>query len=375
MTARAWFFAVVAVAGPALGLHFASGDRPFVGPRLLVVQFVAALPLAFLLAATLNRLPWAQREVGQLTPRLFLAASTTGLGVWFAPMMARLLGETGFVAHAVARSMLATALVGPWLFAGQIPGDMNFRPTGRHFAIGLLIALLPPTVYADRLRDVRVQSFEGYASTGRLVRARGLLDGLTDLGVDRVHSKPLAAWRKELDRDIAALADAVRRPPSIDGHVAHGFALIQLDRLNDAERILRPLAESNADAALILVALFRDEARWPDAVAMSEQSVELLGLDAPEATRALAHEGWFEAAHAAGDRVAAHRVLTEAIERLPSRAGHFHWLFGRYYFDVGQPARAREHLDEATRLDPSIASEANTLRNAIRRSTPACFGP
>jgi tetratricopeptide (TPR) repeat protein len=371
---------VLAVGVPAAALHLSAPDRhplgltaaPFATPRLLVAQLVTALPLGVVLAAWLAR---RAHESSGLVTRLVLAGPAAFVGVLACSGAANLLADAGFAGHAVARSVLAVALVTPWLFVVQRAESAGLR--GWPWAVGGLLALLPPALYADRLRESETRAFTEYRDTGRFVRARALLDGLTDLGADPPSFATRAEVRKQLDRDIATLTEAVRAPLTPDApssvRLVRGFALIQLDRLSEAETVLAPLAEGDANAALVLAAAYRDQQRWDEAEALSRRAIDLLGPGDRDLL-GTAYDGWAEAARGAGRPADAERALREALDRLPDRASEYHLKLGRHFHDGGRPAAALDHLREAVRLDPSgSGKEAQEVSTQIRRMTPACL--
>jgi Tetratricopeptide repeat len=377
---------VLAVAVPAVGLHLSAPERhahgltasPFATPRLLVAHLVTAIPLGLMLAAGANQLGWANRDAGSPGARVFLAAAVTVAGVLITPAVGRSLADAGFIAHVVARSAVAVLLVTAWLFAGlgrvAAPGPLR----GWHYAIGGMLAVMPAGVYAEQLREARTKELETYLGNGRFVRARGTLDELTDLGASPPSpAKDLAALKKQLDQEIRALGESVRRTlpdtAPVQARLARGFALIQLDRFSEAEVMLMPVAESDPGAALVLAAAYRDQERWDEAETMSARAVRLLGPDGDRDLLTTAYHGWAEAARNAGRPAAAERVLQEALTRLPERAAYFHLLLGRHYHDGGRPVPALDHLQEARRLDPDgHGKKAQEVIDSIRRATPAC---
>jgi tetratricopeptide (TPR) repeat protein len=371
---------VLAVGVPAAALHLSAAERhphgltaaPFATPRLLVAQLVMALPLGLMLAVWLSH---RAREAGGLATRLVLVGPAAFVGVLACSGVGSLLADAGFTAHAVARSLLAVALATPWLFVVQGRAE-SAGLRGWHWAVGGLLALFPPAMYADRLRESETRVFTEYRDTGRFVRARALLDGLADLGADLPSFATRAEARKQLDRDIATLTEAVRAPltsnapPSV--RLVRGFVLIQLDRLGEAEAILTPLTEGDPNAALVLAAAYRDQQRWDEAEALSRRAIESLNPQDQDLLTT-AYDGWAEAARGAGRPADAERALREALDRLPGRAAYYHLKLGRHYHDGGRPAAALDHLGEAIRLDPSGAGkEAQDVSAQIRRMTPAC---
>lgn len=377
---------LLAVAVPAAAVHLSAPDRhahgltgsPFATPRLLVAHLVTAIPLGLILADRLNRLRWASRDGAAAGARLFLAAAVTVAGILAAPAVGRVLVDAGFMPHVIARSLLSVILLAAWLFVAIGRSTVPNPPHGWHYAVGALFALLPAGLYSDQLREARAKELETCLANGRFVRARGTLDAITDLGAPpRSPAGDHAGLKKQLDQEIRAIAESVRRPlpdnATPAARLARGFALIQLDRLGEAEGVLASLAESDPSAALVLAAAYRDQERWDEAEAMSACATRLLGPDGDRDLLTTAYDGWAEAARNSGRPADAERVLHEALGRLPDRAAYFHLLLGRHYHDGGRPVPALDHLNEARRLDPDgHGTKAKDVIDSIRRTTPAC---
>src|SRR5262249_33813308 len=160
---------------------------------------------------------------------------------------------------------VSTALVTPWVGVALALANSAGRASRLQAAAALLVATLPPGVYAARLVDVRSASMDTFASTGRIVRARAVLSGLNDI----VGSPSFVARRRKLDHDIDAATKGVVKElspkASASARLTRAFVFIQLDRTADAEAILAPLSKSDSTAALLLGAVYRDQRRWADA--------------------------------------------------------------------------------------------------------------
>src|SRR5262245_40178925 len=325
---------LVAVAIPAAAVHLSAPERhihgltasPFATPQLLVVHLVSTVPLVLIVAVRAN-----ERKVDSVPGGFILAAAMTLVGTLSARLVGGALSESGFVPHVLGRSLLSVMLVGPWLFifvrAAVTPGTIHRW----HYPVSMVVAVLPPAVYADRLLETRMREFETFQGNGRIVKGRGILDALSDLGARPTSpGKDLAVLRRELDQEIRRTAELVRRPlpesVADNDRLRRAFALIQLDRMMEAEDELRPLAATDAGAALLLAAVYRDQERWADAADVSARAVAMLGPRRDIDLLVTAYEGWAEATRSDGRPADAESILREALERFPERSAYFHLL-------------------------------------------------
>ncbi len=70
--------------------------------------------------------------------------------------------------------------------------------------------------------------------------------------------------RVALDRLQAEARRGLSEGATTRGRLDRAFQFVQLDRIDDADQLLRPLVEVDPDAALLLAALDRDRGRWAD---------------------------------------------------------------------------------------------------------------
>jgi tetratricopeptide (TPR) repeat protein len=288
--------------------------------------------------------------------------------------------EAGFLARALVRNALSVALVTPWLGAALALGGGG-GPTSRwQAAAAVVLATVPPGVYAERLVQVRSANLETFASTGRLVSARGILDGLIDLTGDRT----AAERRQRLDQDIDAVAKSVARELSstapASARLTRAFAFIQLDRPVEAEAILLPLAESDPTAGLLLGAVHRDRERWTDAERTYQRVLDVLLPQADRDPRAAdgcvtAYDGLAEARRSLDRPGDAARAYHEALDRLAGKGAYFHLQIGIHEANQGRSAAALGHFAEAVRLDPRLEPQAAPHARRLRVNTPSCFTP
>lgn len=355
---------------------------PFADASLLAAQCVAALPMGLIAASMLRgKRPgvaaWAGFGLALLAALWLLGpALATGLDS----------AGAGFPARAIVRASLATALVVPWLVVVNRRAAGDDARGGRRLAVvaALLLAVLPPMALAHRLIRSRTSDFHSHRSTGRLARAWAALDAMHELGAEEAAAgEPIHAARIALARDLRGLGRWASRGPAGEipaaERVRRAFALIGLDRLDEAESVLRPmLAAAEPDATLLLAAVERDRGRWAEA---EYAYLRVLDRQLPSAPRdpaamdrcVTAYDGLVDARIGAGRTVDAGIALRQAIVRLPPRAGHFTLRLGTYEIDAGRPAIALARLSEVAGLDPSLAHEARALIRSVRVRTPACL--
>ena len=169
-------------------------------------------------------------------------------------------------------------------------------------------------------------------------------------------------------------------PPAASptARLERAFRLIQLDRLDQAEPILRSLAGTSPDAPLLLGAVYRDQGRWSDSERAYRQALAAL-LPAAAGDRgaqeriATAYDGLAEAARSGGRPELAEQAYRQARLDLPARAGYFTFQLGRHHLDGGRPRDAITLLRQAERLDPTLGPQVRPLLRQVELTTPACL--
>jgi hypothetical protein len=385
---------VLAVAVPAVVLHFTAGDErhaagltaaPFAWPRVLVGHLMTALPLGFLIAGRI----WTVAGVNEAPHGLWVVA---GLGLaGFAALFCPGIGESiaasdiGDNALLVLRAAIAVVLVLPWCVWAIDPMPTRAAShTGVWFAVCIGLALVPCGLYAEVTVTSRTAAANEYVTTGRLVKADRVLTGLVELGSDRaVAGKPPGELRRLLRKEIDRLTKSASYPLSLSASREARFArcgvLIQLDRLDEAAELIQPFATENVSATLLLATIDRDRERWASSDAYYEAA---LTLQLPKAaTNAavredcrLAFDGLAYNARADHRPTDAEHALQRGLEALPSDAAYFHFQLGQHYANTGRPALAIEHLTKAVELDPvKHRDSANQLIQRLRTTTPTCI--
>lgn len=393
---RLVFGCVAAVAVPAAVLHFSAPNErlaagltaaPFGWPRVLVAHLVTAIPLGLIAAKWLRAAP----VVSEAAPVLWIALGAGGAGLAAAvcPALGEAVGggEFGALPLLALRATVAFALVLPWCVWATDKPESGTRPLvgpGVLFGLGAAVAVVPCGLYAEAVVAARTEQAADLVRRERVARADAVLTGLIELGSDRpVGKKRPAEVRKGYAtviprlKQTGSLSLSATAPPAM--RLDRALLLIQLDRLDEAADLLRPFAERDDTAALLLATVYRDQERW---AASDDLYTRVLDAQLPRAATVrsaagaclTALEGLVFNARADGRPADAERTLKRGLEALPAHAAHFHFLLGQHYHDGGRTGPAVEHLREAARLDPASHSEPAAERiRQIQTSTPACL--
>jgi tetratricopeptide (TPR) repeat protein len=372
--------ALLALLVPGLALLGAAGpDRaadglavsPFGWPRVIVIHLIATLPLSLVLA---GRLPagrgWAIAAAG-LGALLALATFAAGplVGAWLD------MAEAGRAGRFVARGLWCLALQMPWCLAGLALAARPPRPVpAAAWLLAALAAIAPPAVYAATAAENWARQAATALDDGRLRRAEIILTGLADLGRDT----PVNGARAQVARTLRSVRAAVERPLPPDApptaRLEYARNLAVLDRLAEAADLLAPLTGQSADAALLRATALQKLTRYDESDRDYRAALALLAdNDRTAPPRVEAYEGLAFNARAAGRPADAEAAYREALARVPAAGAYLHLQLARHYKAGGRPNRAIEHLQEAVRLDPSLADQARPLVNDMTTATPGCL--
>lgn len=350
---------------------------PFAWPRVLAAHLVTALPLGVVLALRLRPDPAGGYGRGTWAVVGLGAAAVAAIA---GPAVGDLLDGVGAgpIPLLLLRTAVATALVLPWCLAGVTGwSDDSPRPGRWAITVALLVALVPAGVYAGSVVRSKTTAAEEARATGRLVKADRLLAGVCELGGDRpVGKQTPAEARRAIRKEFDGLAKAADRPLPANAPPAARFdravVLIQLDRLDEAADLLRPLA-ANTQPLLLLASVYRDQEKWAEAGAAYTEALGRLTPADRDGYR-LALDGLAFVARADHRPADAEAALKRGLAELPADAAHYHLQLGRHYSDGGRPGPALDHLRAAADLDPKGAgAEADGLIRHLRTTTYGCF--
>ena len=390
---RLLFGAVLAVVVPALVLDSMVDEvrrtaglsaAPFAWRRQLVAHLIAALPLGLIVAArcrpALPALAWGWWVALAAGVAVLAGAGGGSIG----DAVART--ELGMVPLLLLRSLFAFVLVGPWCLTAVDPAPRTRPsvPLPLAIAIGVGLALLPCGLYAEAIITAQTKEAATLLRQKRTARAEGIVIGLRELGsgqtingtspskLAEVLAFRLSALRREMDRPP-------RESPSRGDRMTQVPLLIELDRLQEAAALLDPLVPGDDAATMMLAAVYRNLQRWAESDALYSVVLEkLLPRARADGSARLSCRTAFEglAGNAQMDArpADAEAALTRGLNELPEDASYFHFLLGRHFHDLGRFGIALEHLEAATRLDPTgVGKTADAYVRRIRTATPGCL--
>lgn len=372
------FGVLAAISIPFTAWHFAASDErlatgltaaPFGWPRLLFGHLAAAVPLAYCLARRAGS--W-----GTAGSRFAVAVSVTAVLAFALPAIGDALegAAAGFAIRSAVRSALAVLAAAAWLaVAVREP-----RATGLPWLAAAAFAAVPPLAYAHRLVEPRAGDFETYATSGRLARAMGALEGLRDLGSNRTFSGKSVAeliprLRKDLDRmaKLAALPLSPNASPA--ARLQRAMLLVQLNRPQSAEELLRGIESPTAEVWLVRAAIARESGRWGE---LESACREAIARHAPPDSPAMledAYDGLGEALRRLGQPDGAAANYRAAAERFPDRAGYYRLQLGLIAAERGQPRAALDDFAEALRLDPNLKPLVDPQVQKVRANFAGCL--
>lgn len=359
---------------------------PFGWNRVTIVHVLAALPLAWLAAALL----------APLLPR-GIAGSTTGLWVacglslaaatilWGAAVGSVLDGRAaGFSTRLIVRTCWPFLLQVPWCLAAhaQAPTDGMQRMRGGSKTVLALLALFlavgAPATYLDLLIRQRTVAVGEMIRDGRIDRAISALRWLADVGSSRPVdvSDPTTATAGRLSpqdalallsRTVTRLADRIRRlengPLNREQRLELARHFSSIGEHAKARAILEPVAAQNIQAAMLMARLLQEDQHWHQSSQWLNTALSLARKQSPPdqekqkqliEVQAEAYDLLAYNAREMQDYEGAEQYYREALEKLPSKKGHFHAQLGRHYKLGGRSLQAAQHQRTAHEIAPDI---------------------
>ncbi|MCX7664119.1 MAG: hypothetical protein N2112_01080 [Gemmataceae bacterium] len=388
---RTFLFSLLAVVLPLTTLNLAApaerdshglAVKPYGWPSLLVVHFLAVLPLSLLIADLLK----CALKIQNAIPFLMVGFLMCGIAFVGIDSLGEHLEslEVGFGLRIVIRTFVAIGLTIPFLMAARV-GTPDWPRSKIAIIVGLVVAFLLPAIWAEKLLKENLPRVSDEISRGRLLRASHDLEGLNDLAPDRPFSvgsdsRTLSDLKKMLARDISKINERVNRAPKESAKwsekIEYAADLIALDRLSEAERILLTLP-NNPVALRRLSEVYQLQKRFAESdVILNEFLKEGLSrLDKPNVRTACV-----EAFDALANNAAEQRdyprveaILKEAIQKIPSEEAHFRYELGLHYKMRNRPFEAQREWNEALRLNPSLEPVIGPLLRNLKEHTPACL--
>ncbi len=386
---RSIFLYLLAVVVPVVAIWFASPSTrsayglavsPYAWPSLIVVHCLAAIPLAVLLG------DWLRNKSKWVNPVPLVVGGMILSGIAYGAMgsIGESLEGVGFGLRCVVRSLLGLLLATPFVMAARVEVPV-FKQSWLSLGVGLVVGLVLPGVWAEKLTSETVPLMSIDLAKGRLVRASRHLEALLDLAPDRnlpsgSESRTLTEIKRRLNADLARVSERVSSPPKESAKwaekIEYANDLVSLDRLEDAEKVLVKLS-ANPVAQRKLSEVYQLQKRYPesDAVLRSFLSEGLPRTDKP-AVRIACIEAFDALANNAAEQRHYNQVeaiLNEAIEKLPNDEAHFRYELGLHYKMRNRPLDATRELNEAIRIDGTLAPVAEPLIRNLKEQTPACL--
>lgn len=391
MTRSAFCYTLAAVvpivslwlATPASRSAHGMAVSPFGWPSLLIAHCLTAVPLAAVVAG------WV---VARVKRNSLVAAGVAGLlfaaGGYF---LTGALGEVldsfpaEFAARCAVRSLFCFLLALPWAIATRI-GSQPVRGSRVMLAVGLVVAVVLPGVWADKLAKENTDTAVDELAARRITRAARLVDGLCDLDpyrTERIQGpKHLVEFRGELAARQRRLTDllATRPPEAVrpNDRLQYANDLLTLDRLSESEAVLRELVPTTPPANLPLARVLHLQGRYAESDAALRELLTA-GLPVvstkPSIRKACldAFDLLVENATKRGSNADREAVLREGLENLPGEEAYFRFQLGRHYKLSGRPMDAVRELNAAVAADKGYGPSAEPLFRELRELTPACL--
>lgn len=350
---------------------------PFGRPPILAAHLLTALPLSFLLAGVLHRSTRAGHRAVEIAMCLALTVAIAWASRTWGHEIARSLGrgEDTFAIRVAMRTAWCVLLQTPWLLLGcclsGCPESVLRLPGWLTVLLAVVVAVGLPAVYTQALLEAQRQHVAELMARGRWLRAQQQSAGLDDW-------TPPAS----LNRTVTELTAVVARPLPTNatpkGILSRAQQLAALDRLDEAQQLVRPLADVDPDAGLLLAAIAQDRQQWTESTnryrAVLDQLATLPTTDAVKLQRVEAYDGLSFNAREQRDFATAIAVYREALANVEGAEAYYHFQLGRQLQQAGRPDAALEHLETAIRLQPQgYAEQAEPLIQDIRTHTLGCF--
>lgn len=391
MTRPAVFYCLAAVV-PAVSLWLAApasraahglAVSPFGWPSLLVVQCLAAVPLAAVAAGWLTRRVRVPSPIPVVVVGLLFAV----VGYFAVPAVgATLDASADFAIRCLVRSLVCLALALPWAIAARTCSPP--APVSRVMpAVGVAVAFILPGVWAERLAKENTAAAQDDLAARRMARALPLIDGVCDLDpareiVEAQGNLKMPAARKRLADDLKGLADDLARTGPMGlkptDRLLYADTLVSLDRPAEAEPLLRDLVPVLPPANLSLAHALHQMGRYDESAAAAREwlaaGLPYAGKNAKVRKDCLAgFDLLAENATKRGSNADREAALREGLEKLPGGEAYFRFQLGRHYKMSGRPFEAVNELNAAVRLDKSFAPAAESLLRDVRENTPVCL--
>ncbi|MBU6295711.1 MAG: tetratricopeptide repeat protein [Planctomycetes bacterium] len=326
---------------------------PFGWDLLLVVHVIMGLPLAWMLAGLLPRLPAAMPiSIG------FLISVLSVLG---GSVVGPLLPETGVLERAAAR--------GFWVLTLQLPWAMLLKPRYEAgwsaIAISAVAAAIVPFAYSHELSRSALKRIPDFLSEEMFLSASRELGALAAAGYCMPSGDPARHAANAMTRELKKLRD---ESGATDGW-SKGLALARLERNRESLEMLQALPRMPGRDRLAGLVNHRLGFLGESDKALKAE-LELGGLEnSLEIIDLLARN-----AHERGDHREAERIYLDAYAAARGGKSHFAMQMARHYHAGNRIPEALEWLEKAREINPMAnRQETESLMRDIRRATPGCL--
>jgi tetratricopeptide (TPR) repeat protein len=303
---------------------------------------------------------------------------------------------TDFVGRLIVRVTWALLLVLPWMAAVRVlVGRTAPEPASAlrgvvNLALILSVAAVVPAMYAQREIRKKSSQAETLLNTGRLREAWQVLDELSALG-SRVPVGGAMPFDKVLlvRAAIDKIAEAVERPlpenASDVSRIGRASQWIALGQMQQAQEVLRPAAENNPQAALLLATVQEELREYALCIEACQHALALVQrannqssgnklVDAE--SRSLqqnVYSRWSEVLRKMGQYRAAEDVLRDGLEKCHGSEAHFHFELASHYTMGGRPRDALAHYERAAEMDEQFAELSEAAIRELTLNTPICL--
>ena len=353
----------------------------FATGRVLVVHLVAAIPMAWLVFLGLSSISRKSTGLGVLGTRMVVLAVSMSMLVLFLSLRPlpelsnRLLqNNAGFETRTLVRCLVATLLVMPFSLLIQSVMDelSQSRLTGWR-----LVGLTVIGVYLAAVYDWNCFAFskQAYLATANSVRLSASLKSLRqsieihsgsfdlsgDLDGPQYRTMVARSPRKAL-RDLRERIDNLERALlSETDHSKRAMHLLSLGRFEQAKNELDIGFTGTSNETIVRAIIAREAKQWRDLLIFSTSLLAMSEFEGDPLPFQMQGEALVELGRLRDAR-ACYEV---ALQSVTQGKVDFAMRLAKLEMDLGDIARAKEHLELAESLDASVVKETQRLRSLI----------
>jgi tetratricopeptide (TPR) repeat protein len=349
---------------------------PFGAIDVMVAHLAAVTPLAWLMAGSVRG-----RSNRVALALIVGAVAWSWMSGVIDPVAIRSEVEPlGISVVALTRSLAALLIVLPAMaMAWALINPSPIYRSRWGLVLSLLVAIVPPTAYAidraDRLAGSAVESLRRRT----LPSAQEALGVLAVLDPSRVVlDVPLPALRADVAAESAWTRRALANdPPS--GPLAHAGLLARLERFDEAERLLAPIAASDIEALLLMASMDQARERYESSFSRYREAERaIVSGRKPESSSPAFLKRALDGQAFAAIRLRRYEEASAAYARslaaFPSLAASTQLQMARLEAQRGRVGRAVSLAEEAMPgLDADQKAAAVAFLKQLRQETPGCL--